>query len=81
MNTVRTQWVVGEAGNGKYTHTDTQCVPGDTQDGWSLGEGSDVILTHVGVAPPIIKLMGYEHRGDAVEGWGERAMANTHTQY
>ena len=22
-----------------------------TQDGWSLGQGPDVILTHVGVAP------------------------------
>ena len=38
-----------------HTHTHTQCVPRDTQDGWSLGEGSDVILTHVGVAAPIIK--------------------------
>ena len=78
MNTVRTQWGVGEAGNGKYTHTHTQCVPRDTQDGWSLGEGSDVILTHVGVAPPIIKLMGYEHRGDAVGGGGS-GQWQTHT--
>ena len=31
----------------KRTHSDTR----DTQDGWSLGQGPDVILTHVGVAP------------------------------
>ena len=31
--------------------------------------------------PPLIKLMGYEHREDAVgRGWGEHAMSNTHTQ-
>ena len=72
----------GGAGNCKqtqtYTHTHTQSVPRDTQDGWSLGEGSDVILTHVGVAPPIIKLMGYEHRGDAVGGGGS-GQWQTHT--
>ena len=61
-----------------YTHTHTQCVPRDTQDGWSLGEGSDVILTHVGMAAPIIKLMCYEH-WEIVLGVGEQAMANTHT--
>ena len=80
MNTGRTQWGVGESGNGEYTHTHThtQCVPRDTQDGWSLEEGSDVILTHEGVAAPIIKLMGYEHREIAVGG-GRAGNANTHT--
>ena len=41
---------VGGAGNGKHTHTHS--VPNDTQGGWNLGQGSDVTLTHVGVAPP-----------------------------
>ena len=54
----------GEAGNGKYTHT--QSVPRDTQDGWSLGEGLDAILTHVSVARPLTKLMGYVHQEYAV---------------
>ena len=29
--------------------------------------------------PPLNKLVGYEHREDAAGGWGEQAMANTHT--
>ena len=64
------------------TNTHTQCVPRDTQDGWSLGEGSDVILTHVGQAAPIIKLMGYEHREIAVGGGraGNGKHTHTHTQ-
>ena len=33
-------------------------------------------MTHVGEAPPLIKLMSYEHREDAV---GEKARANTST--
>ena len=40
-------------------------------------------MTHVGV-PPLIKIMGIEHREDTVEGGGrEHAVANnthTHTQ-
>ena len=48
------QWEVVGAGNGKYTHS----VPRDTQCGWSLGQGSDAILMHVGVAQPLSKLMG-----------------------
>ena len=43
-------WVWGEhamANTHTHTHSDTR----DTQDGWSLGQGPDVILTHVGVAP------------------------------
>ena len=53
MNTWRMQWEVGGAGNVKYTHTHThtQSVPRDTQDGWSLGQGSDAILTQLSVAP------------------------------
>ena len=66
MNTVRTQWGVGEAGNGKYTHTHTQCVPRDTQDGWSIGQGSDAISTHVSVARLLIKSMGYVPLENAV---------------
>ena len=42
-------------------------------------QGSDTRLTHVGV-PPLIKLMGIEHREDTVGGGGrEHAVANTHT--
>ena len=40
---------------------------------------SDAILTHVGVARPLIKLMGYEHRENAVRV-GELAMTHTHTR-
>ena len=35
-------------------------------------------MTHIGVAPALIELMGYEQRGSSW-GWGEQAMANTHT--
>ena len=35
--------------NGKHTHTHSDTR--DTQDGWSLGQEQDVILTYVGVAP------------------------------
>ena len=45
----------GGACNGKHTHTHTltytRSVTRDTQDGCSLGQGSDAIFTHVGVAP------------------------------
>ena len=51
MNSGRTQWGVGGAGNGKHTHTHS--VPRDTQGGWSFGRESDAILTHVGVARPL----------------------------
>ena len=64
-------------------NTHTQSVPRDTKDGWSLWQGSDAILTHVSVAPPLIKLMGYEHREDAVGGEGSRQWqthTNTHTR-
>ena len=61
-----------------HTHTHTQSVLRDTQDGWSLGQGSDAILTLVTVAPPLIKLVGYEHREDAVGG-GRSRQWQTHT--
>ena len=48
------------------THTHTHIVARDTVGGWSLGQGSDAILTHVGVSHPPIKLMGYEHQEDEV---------------
>ena len=72
-----------------HTHalTHTNSVPLDTQEGWSFGNGSDAILTHVGVAHPLIKLMVYEHREDAVVGGGSRQWpththkdTHTHTQ-
>ena len=59
---------VGGAGKGKHTHIHTHSVPRDTQGGWSLGQRTDAILTHVSVAPPLLKLVGYEHREDAVGG-------------
>ena len=65
---------MGGPGKGQHTHS----VHRDTQGGWSHVQGSDTILTHVVVAPPLIKSFGYEHREDAV-GVGEHAMANTHT--
>ena len=80
MNIGRKQWRVEDAGNGKYTHT--QSVPRDIQDGWSLWQGSDAILTVVSVAPPLIKLIRYERREDAVGGGGSRQWqthTNTHT--
>ena len=44
---------VGGAWNVKHTHTHTHAhsVTRDTQGGWNLGQGSDTISTHVGVAP------------------------------
>ena len=69
------------AGKGKHTHkhTHTHSVRRDTQGGWSHGQGSDTILTHVGMATPLIKLMGYEHREDAERGEGACNSKNTHT--
>ena len=76
------QWGAGGAGKGKHTLTHTQCH-GDTQGQLSLEQGSDTILTHVGVAPPQIKLMGYEYREDAVGGGGagnsKHTQTHTHT--
>ena len=71
---------MGSGGAGKAnTHTQTHSVPRHTQYGWSLGQGSDTILTHIGVAPPQIKLMGYEHREDALEGGVAGKGKHTHT--
>ena len=39
----------GGAGNAKHTHTHS--VPRDTHGRCSLGQGSDTILTSVGLAP------------------------------
>ena len=61
------------------THTHTHNVPRDTQGGWSLGQGSDTILTNVGMAPPLIKSVGYEHREDAVGGVGAGNVKHKHT--
>ena len=61
-----------------HTRTHTHSVARDTQDRWSHGQGSDTILTHVGEATPLIKLMGYEHRR-MLRGVGVHAMANTDT--
>ena len=63
-----------------HTHTHTQSVHRDTHDGWSLEQRSNAILTHVSVAPPLIKLMGYEHREDAMGGGGSKqCQIHTHT--
>ena len=61
------------------THTHTHSVTRDILDGWSLERGSDTILTHVGEAPPLIKLMSYEHREEAVGGAGKGKHIHTHT--
>ena len=51
-----------------HKNTHAHSVPRYTQDGWSLGQRSDAILTHVSGARPLIKLMGYENRENAVCG-------------
>ena len=81
MNIRRTRWGVGGAGTGKNTHAITHTFPRDTQGGWSLEQGSDAILTHASVAHPLIKLMGYDHREDAMGGGGSKqCQIHTHTQ-
>ena len=66
------------------THTHTHTVSPVTQGGLSLRQGLDAILTHVGV-PPLTKLLGYEHREDALGGGGAgngkhtQTHTNTHT--
>ena len=62
-----------------HTHTHTHSVPRDTQGGWSVVQGSDAILTHVCLAPPLIKLMGYERPQYEVGLGGERHGKHTHT--
>ena len=61
-----------------HTHKRIHSVPRDTQGGWNLGQGSDAILTHVSVALPLIKLMGFELQ-EAQWGAGVQARSNTHT--
>ena len=66
----------------RHTNTHTHSVPRDTEDGWSLGQGSEAILTHVSVAHPLTKLVGYVHREYAVWGWRSGQLpthTNTHT--
>ena len=70
---------MGGAGNGTHSHTHTHSVPRDTHGGCSLGQGSDTILTNVGMAPPLIKSVGNEHRKDAVGGGGEGNVKHKHT--
>ena len=77
MNIGKTHWG-GEQAMAN-THTHTHSVPRDTQDGCILGQSSDAILTHVSVARPLIKLMGYEHREDAVGVGGAGNDKHTHT--
>ena len=43
------------------TNTHTHNVPRNTQGGWSVGQTLDEILTLVGFARTLVKLMGYEH--------------------
>ena len=70
---------MGGAGNGTHSHTHTHSVPRDTQGGWSLEQGSDIIWKNVGVVPPLIKSVGYEHREDAVEGERAGNVKHKHT--
>ena len=77
MNIGRTQWGVGGANNGKYTHTNTQSVHRDTQDGWSLVNDRTQLDT-CKRGPLLIKPMGYELREDSVGGEGSRQW-QTHT--
>ena len=59
MNIGKTQWGVGGAGKANtHTHTHTHSVPGHTGDGWSLGQGSNTVLTYVGVAPHKLNING-----------------------
>ena len=62
-----------------HTHTHTHSVTRDTQDEWRLGQGSDAILTHVSVALPLIKLMGYEHREAQWVAGSAGTVKHTHT--
>ena len=61
-----------------HTHKRTHSVPRDTQGGLNLGQGWDAILTHVSVAATLIKLMGNDHRENALGRGGSRQW-QTHT--
>ena len=69
---------VGGAWNVKHTHTHTHSVTRDTQGGWNLGQGSDPISTHVGVAPHQFNYWAM-NIGRTQWGAGDQASANTHT--
>ena len=62
-----------------HTHKHTHIVPRDTQGGWRQGQGLDAFVTHVCVAPPLIEVIGYEHREDAVGVGGAGNVEHTHT--
>ena len=81
MNIWRIQWGVGGAGKANtHTHTHTHSVPRHTLCGWSLGQGSDTILTHVGMARTQIRVMGYEQQEDGVgDGGSMQCQTHTHT--
>ena len=73
---------MGGAGNVKHTHTHThtQCSPVYT--GWMEPLARTRIERNPDTCrrgPPLIKLMGYEHREDAVEGGGAGNVKHTHT--
>ena len=73
---------VGGGGSGQcqtHTHTHTHSVPRDKKGGRSFGQGSYTILTNIGMAPPLIKSVGYEHREDAVGGVGAGNVKHKHT--
>ena len=75
-------WRGGSSQWQTHTHTHTHIVPRDTKGGWSLGKRLDAILTYVGVAHPLFKLMAYKQRNDAAGGGGSRQWqthTNTHT--
>ena len=80
MNIRRTNRGVGGAGISK--HTRTHSVPRYTQGEWSLGQGSDGLLTHESVVHPPIISMVYEHREYVVGGGGagNSKHRQTHTQ-
>ena len=58
---------VGGGGSGQW-QTHANRVHRDTKGEWSLGQRSDAILTHVSVARPLTKLIGYVPLENAV--WG-----------
>ena len=76
--------VVEQAMANTHAHTHTHSVPRDTHCRWSLGRETNAILTLVGVAWPLIELMGYELREDEVgvggAGNGKHTRTHTHTQ-
>ena len=67
------KWGVGGPGKGQHTHS----VHRDTQGEWSHGQGSDTILTHVGVAPTN-QIIGLGTSGGCC-GCGVSMLWQTHT--